>query len=130
MRIHRPALILMPVHTLWASDLLRYTVRLLPLSISLEILTVAHSSFHCVLAYLRRKFFPFYLLCASVFCLHAYLCGDAGVTDSCELPCVHSKLNLGPLELHPLFLTTEPSISPGSLRLDQCQHIIYYFLVF
>jgi hypothetical protein len=35
-----------------------------------------------------------------------------GVINSCELPCGHWELNLGLLELLPVFLTAEPPLQP------------------
>ncbi|KAM7331642.1 hypothetical protein ACRRTK_008350 [Alexandromys fortis] len=38
-----------------------------------------------------------------------------GVTDSCEMPFGYWVLSPGPLEEHPVLLTTEPSLQfPGS----------------
>jgi hypothetical protein len=34
------------------------------------------------------------------------------IIDSCVLPCVCWKLNLGPLEEQPVLLTAEPSLQP------------------
>jgi hypothetical protein len=56
-----------------------------------------------------------FILCALVFCLHAYLCESAGsfgtgVIDSCELPCGCWEVNPGPLEEQPMLLTDEPCL--------------------
>jgi hypothetical protein len=37
---------------------------------------------------------------------------DPEVTDSCELLCGCWELNLGPLEVQSVLLTTEPSLQP------------------
>ena len=67
----------------------------------------------------HKYFFKIYLFtwCTLGFCLYVLLCEgvrspEIGVTGSYELPCECWELNLGPLEEHPMLLTTELSLQP------------------
>jgi hypothetical protein len=58
-----------------------------------------------------------FILCVLVFCLHMCLCENvgspgAGVTDSCELPCMCWELSPDPLEEQLVLLITEASPQP------------------